>query len=210
MKSGPVFQNYELLIDRAEAAFQNAAEEHGSCIRCKIHCSDCCHAVFGLFLVEAVYIREHFGRIDEEQKKQVLQRADQADRDLAVLQEHLKNFENDPQMQVYTLARERIRCPLLDERDECILYHRRPITCRVYGIPAKIQGKARVCGKSGFEKGKSYPVFDLDGLYGDLFLLSKELLEGEGIDNPDKASLLISMSKVIQTPPEDLIKEDFK
>jgi hypothetical protein len=112
-------------------------------------------------------------------------------------------------MHTYTLARERIRCPLLDDQDECILYHRRPITCRVYGIPTKIQGKVRVCGKAGFKEGETYPVFDLDGAYQDLFVLSKELLDEAGIDNADKASLLISMSKAIRTPLDDLIKEDF-
>jgi len=209
MKLVPYFSNYELLVDKAESAFQRMEKEHNACIGCQLHCSDCCNAVFGLFLIEALYIREHFDQIDEEHKRQAFLRGEAADRDLEKLQTTLKTFENDPHMQTYTLARERIRCPLLDDQDECILYHRRPITCRVYGIPTKIQGKVRVCGQGGFKEGETYPVFDLDGAYQDLFVLSKELLDEAGIDNADKASLLISMSKAIRTPLDDLIKEDF-
>ena len=197
MKLAPFFRNYELLVDKAESAFNSIEKEHGPSIRCELHCSDCCHAVFGLFLVEAAYIREHFDQVSQKQKLQALLIGETADRDLEKLQDKLKTFENDPHMQTYTLSRERIRCPLLDDKNECILYHRRPITCRVYGIPTKIQGKARVCGIAGFREGKSYPVFDLDGIYRDLFVLSKEILDEAGIDNADKASLLISMSKAI-------------
>ena len=210
MKIEPFFHNYELLVDKAESAFLRMEKEQGSCIQCRLHCSDCCHAVFGLFLIEAVYMREHFEHMDEGQKARILARAEEADRELERIQKRLKAFEDDPQMQIYTLARERIRCPLLDDKDECILYQRRPITCRVYGIPTRIRGKAHVCGKAGFNPGETYPVFDLDAAYRDLFLLSKGLLDEAGINSEDKASLLISMSKAIRTPLDDLIREDFK
>ena len=113
-------------------------------------------------------------------------------------------------MQAYTMARERIRCPLLDDHEECFIYHRRPITCRVYGIPIKMHGKTRACAKSDFKGGETYPVFDLDSVYRDLFILSRDLLHEAGVENEDKASLLISMSKALQTPLEDLIKKEFK
>ncbi|MDB9822835.1 YkgJ family cysteine cluster protein [Deltaproteobacteria bacterium] len=210
MKLSQFFHNYELLVDKAETSFQRMEKEHGSCIRCELHCSDCCNAVFGLFLVEAAYIREQFDHIGDEQKRQVILRAEIADRDIESLQKKLNTFEDDPRMQAYTMARERIRCPLLDDHEECVLYHRRPITCRVYGIPTKIHEKTRACGKSEFKGSDGYPVFDLDSIYRDLFILSKDLLDTAGVDSEDKASLLISMSKVFQTPLEDLIKKDFK
>ena len=210
MKLAPFFHNYELLVDRAELFFQKMEREHGQLVKCELHCSDCCNAVFGLFIIEAAYIREHFDHIGEEQKRLALKRTEAADSDLESLQKKIKTFENDPRMQAYTMARERIRCPLLDDRDECILYYRRPITCRVYGIPTKIHGKSRACGKSGFKEGESYPIFDFDGIYRDMFLLSKDMLNEAGADNDDKATLLVSISKAIQTPLNDLIEGDFK
>lgn len=211
MKLGPFFSNYELLVDKSEAAFNNVKEKHGDCVKCEIHCSDCCNAVFGLFLIEALYIREHFEQINENQKQEIIERAREADKAIENLQKKLKTFEEDPRMQAYTLARERIRCPMLDDNDECVLYQRRPITCRVYGIPTKIHGKTRSCGKAGFINGETYPILDLDALYSDLYILSKDILEEAKVESKDedKASLLISMSKVVQTPIDDLINKDF-
>ena len=211
MKLGSFFHNYELLVDKAETAFHNVVDKHGECVKCELHCSDCCNAVFGVFLVEALYIREHFDQIKEDQKQDIIERAKKVDQAIEDLQKKLKTFENDPRMQAYTLARERIRCPMLDDKDECVLYLRRPITCRVYGIPTKINGKTRACGKADFKNGETYPILDLDSVYRDLYILSRDILEEAKVKSKDedKASLLISMSKVVQTSGDDLINKDF-
>jgi len=207
MKTKQLFRDYEYLVDEAEEAFHRVAEEHGDLIRCRLHCSDCCHAVFGLFLIEAAYLREHVEQLERHAMDALLARCEKADRDMEKLQKMLEAFEDDPRMQHYTLAKERVRCPLLDDEDECVLYHRRPITCRLYGIPTRIQGKARVCGETGFKDGEKYPVFDLDGMYQKLYVLSQELLEKAGQKDTEKASLLVSVSKAIRTPVDDLIQE---
>lgn len=205
-KTNDLFQTYELLVDKAEAAFQEMQKEHGACIKCEPHCSDCCQAVFGLFLIEAGYLKEHFDKLTDEEKKAALVRCEQAEKSLERLQNMLRAHEDDPQMQAYIMSRERIPCPLLNEEQECVLYMHRPITCRVYGIPTKVQGKARVCWKSEFKKDERYPVFDLDGAYRELYFLSTELLKGAGEDT-EKASLLISASKAITTPLKDLLRQ---
>jgi len=206
-KPNELFQSYELLADKAEAAFQEMQKEHSSCIKCEPHCADCCHAVFGLFLIEAGYLREQFEKLTDEEKRAALLRCEEAERSLGRLQNMLQAHEGDPQMQAYIMSRERIPCPLLSAKQECILYSHRPITCRVYGIPTKVQGKARVCWKAEFKKDERYPVFDLDGVYRDLFFLSTELLKSAGKDDPEMASLLISVSKAITTPLEDLLRQ---
>ena len=206
-KRNDLFKSYELLVDKAEAAFQEMGKAHGACMKCEPRCSDCCHAIFGLFLIEAGYLREHFDRLAEEEKRAALSRCERAEKSLERLQNMLQAHEGDPQMQAYIMSRERIPCPLLNERQECTLYSRRPITCRVYGIPTRIQGKARVCWKAEFKKDERYPVFDLDGVYRDLYFLSTELLKTVGGNDPEKASLLISVSKAITTPLEELLHQ---
>jgi len=205
-KTNDLFQSYEGVADRAETAFQEMQKAHGACIKCEPHCSDCCHAVFGLFLIEAGYLKEHFDKLTEEEKRAALSRCEQAEKSLERLQNMLREHEGDPQMQAYIMSRERIPCPLLNEEQECILYMHRPITCRVYGIPTKVQGKARVCWKADFKKDERYPVFDLDGVYRELYFLSTELLKGAGEDT-GKASLLISVSKAITTSLNDLLRQ---
>ena len=210
MKLAQLFRNYELLVDKADAAFQRMEREQESCIKCERHCSDCCHAVFGLFLIEAAYLKQQFDQLGKDEIKGALLRCNETERDLRRLEKMLQAHEEDPNMQAYTMARERVLCPLLDENEDCILYIYRPITCRVYGIPTKIQGKARVCGKAEFRAGENYPVFDLDGIYRDLYILSGELLNGLEKGDPHKASLLISVPKAISTPHDDLLHEVFE
>ena len=204
-----LFSSYELLVDKADRTFREMQQEYGECVSCERHCSDCCHAVFGLFIIEAAYLKQNFDQLGKEAIKAALLRCNEADRALKQLEKMLQSYRDDPNMQAYTMARERIRCPLLDDNLDCILHSFRPITCRVYGIPTKIQGKARVCGKSGFKKGVNYPAFDLDGVYRDLYDLSKELLENSGIVDLEEASLLVSVSKTISTPFDILINEIF-
>lgn len=209
MKPARLIQDYEFLADKADAAFLKMQTAHGACIKCEPFCSDCCHAVFGLFLIEAAYLKQHFDQLDGEQVRAALLRCNDAERALRRMEISLQKNSDDPQNQALIMARTRIRCPLLSERQECILYPQRPITCRVYGIPTKIQGKARVCGKAGFKPGESYPAFDLDGIYQELYNLSKELLDGVEIGNSDKASFLVSVPKVLTASFDELIRESF-
>jgi Fe-S-cluster containining protein len=205
MNISQLFQSYELLADHADAAFHRMEKEYGIHIKCERFCADCCHAVFGLFLIEVAYLKKHFDQLDYQAINGALMRCNDTDRALKRLEIKLQANEEDAQMQSYILARERIRCPLLNDKKECVLYPYRPITCRVYGIPTKIHGKARVCGKAGFKKNESYPVFDLDETYRDLFNLSKELLNSAEKGTSENASLLISVSKAISTPLEEVI-----
>jgi Fe-S-cluster containining protein len=205
-KSNDLFGSYEGVADKAEAAFQEMQKTHGACIKCEPHCSDCCHAVFGLFLIEAGYLKDHFDKLNDEEKRAALARCEQAEKSLERLQNMLREHEGDPQMQAYIMSRERVPCPLLNENQECVLYLHRPITCRVYGIPTKVQGKARVCWKADFKKDERYPVFDLDGVHRELYFLSTELLKAAG-EGSEKASLLFSVSKAITTPLKDLLRQ---
>lgn len=209
MKEDSIFRNYELLADRAEEAFRKVADAYPKEVRCKLHCDDCCHAVFGLFLIEAAYIKYHFDALETTVIRDALIRCNDAERAIRRLEVKLQRYEDDPEMQSYVYASERVRCPLLNEDGQCVIYDYRPITCRVYGIPTKINGKTRVCGKSGFKRERSYQGFDLDRAYQELFFLSKEFLAAHGAGDPEKAGLLISVPKILTTPVEVLITETF-
>lgn len=203
-----LFQRYELLVARSDQAFHKMQKDYGAYIKCKLHCSDCCHAIFGLFLIEAAYLQQHFSQLSGKQRRAALLRGKRWDKEYRELGERLKIHAGDPQMASYSLGRERIRCPLLSDDRECVLYVYRPITCHVYGIPLVIQGKAHACGKSGFKSGDYYPTFNLDEVQRELYLLSRELLDRAGRKDLGSASLLVSVSKAIETPFKDLIDED--
>lgn len=202
-----LFRAYEQLTARADAAFEQMGRDYPDAVQCRRHCDDCCHAVFGLFLVEAAYLQTFFAGLPSDVKSETLLRCGQADRDLARLQKNLQTPGKETGDAGDPLASGRIRCPLLNEAQDCVLYLQRPVTCRIYGVPTRIQGKGRVCRFSGFQAGTTYPTFDLDGTYRDLYDLSKELVEMEEGPDPERAGLLISVSKALTTPLKTLIYE---
>jgi len=210
MKLSPIINSYELLADKADQAFLRVEEEYGSCIACKRQCSDCCHAMFGLFIIEAAYLKSHFDQLESETKKAALLRCGETERALKRLEIKLQKHDDDPQAQSLIMAGERVPCPLLSGEQECILYAHRPLTCRVYGIPTMMHGKTRACHRSLFKGGEPYPVFNLDGAYRDLYALSRELLEKAERGDPANADLLISVSRAISTPLDDLLYESFE
>ncbi len=202
-----LFDPYDQLVKEADEAFQRIKKEYPDLVKCKIHCSDCCYAIFGIFLIEALFLKYDFERLDKKEKEKALLRAREADAQLRKVQERLRQFQDDPYMINYVLAKERVRCPLLSEKNECILYPYRPIMCRVYGIPILIRGSVRVCYRSGFEKGKVYTTYNLDKTYRELYSITKEMLNVAGVkEKEERASLMISVSKAITTPFEKLVR----
>ena len=133
-------------------------------VMCHKGCSDCCNAVFDLSFIEACYLACTLQKIDEETRKQVLQRAQKASQQW----QQLFSSGADP-------AVGRIRCPLLSDTGLCACYQARPINCRTYGVPTVINGAGHVCGLSKFDKGKSYPTLDLAPLQQSLYEYSVQL-----------------------------------
>ena len=163
-----IFKEYEKVVEGVDKAFKTVEEAHSDCVKCKPGCSDCCYALFDLSLVEALYINHYFNqRFDGKEKEQLLQKADRADRKIHMIKKEAYQATKKGRQTDEILSRvawERVRCPLLDDDEKCVLYDKRPITCRLYGIPTAIGGKGHTCGESGFEEGKPYPTVNLDRL----------------------------------------------
>lgn len=136
-------------------------------VRCTPGCADCCHAVFDISFIEAAYLAQHLHTHPKLHKSQQ-QRAQTA----AVEFENLVKEGTDP-------SKARIRCPLLGDDDLCLAHEIRPINCRTYGTPTSIDGKAHVCGLSGFDNNKAYPTIDLAPLQQKLSQYSTELVGEE-------------------------------
>jgi len=199
---------YEQLALAAEQAFEKMKGDYPGEVKCERGCVDCCHALFGLFPIEAAYLRERFEReLDPSEKQEVLARAAVAEQELARIRAKLEeDYPDDPDMQAYAMARQRVRCPFLNDQGDCAVYAFRPITCRVYGIPVAVRGAGRACWRAGFEPGRPYPAFNLDQVYRELLELSRSLLEKAGQQDLDRASLMVSVPAALRTPPEDLVR----
>jgi Fe-S-cluster containining protein len=209
-----LFGKYLQEVRKADYLFKTIQEKYPSSVRCRIHCCDCCHAVFGVFPIEAAYINYHFNRLDRKLRRDVLRRAEKAEDEMLKAKDRLKVFEDNPKMKVFGLGKQRVRCPLLQDSEECVLYEKRPIICRIYGVPYSLkQGdkeQAFVCSVSGFQEKVTYPTVKLDKIYQELCQLSKELLTEAGYLNPAaKANLMLPLSRILRMPFEAIVKGDF-
>ncbi len=176
----PFFERYEAIAARVDAAFQRVADAHPDLVVCKPGCADCCHALFDLPLIEALYLNRKFNEaFSETRRGELLEKANQADRKIYKLKkaafQATQDGKND-QAVLEDLARERIRCPLLNEALQCDLYAHRPLACRIDGVPLAVAGAGRTCGLSGFAPGQSYPTINMDAIHDQLMRLSSELV----------------------------------
>lgn len=209
MQYDQLLGQYEELLKTADSAFDQIKSQHQECVKCEVKCADCCHAIFGLFIIEAIHLRHYYEQFSDAEKEEILKRAGEADKQLADLNEKMEALAENPEAQVLLMSKERIRCPLLNDDEQCMLYENRPHTCRVYGIPTISGGQVHACEKSDFKEDVNYPVYNMTGAHKKMYKMSTELMEQAGYKDSEKASLLISVAKVVQTPLEDLINKDF-
>lgn len=175
-----IFLEYEVLTAQVDKLFQDVQAKYPQEVACTKTCSDCCHALFDLSLVEAMAINrafhEKFGFGAERSK--ILERANDADRTLTRLKYHYyKDVQagmSDEEVMAKA-AHEKVRCPLLGDDNLCMLYEHRPLTCRIYGVPTAINGKGHVCGKCRFDKGGKYPTLQLDRIQDRLAAMSHKI-----------------------------------
>ena len=199
----PYFSKYQALVDAAEQVFQSMQKKYPELVTCKIGCSDCCHALFDLTLIEAVYINHQFNEKFEGLDKQtILEKANRIDRYIYRIKrkayQALRNGRQEGEI-LKDLASEKVRCPLLNEKDQCDLYENRPLTCRFYGIPVAIGGEAHICGKTGFKAGEPYPTVKLDAIHKQLQEITAELVRDLNTPHIKLADLLVPLSMALLT-----------
>lgn len=197
----PYFKKYEALVSQANAAFDRVKNAHSECVKCEEKCADCCFALFDLTLIEALYIHHKFHeKYQDAGKADLLEKSNRADRRIYKIKRQaykdMQDGKNEGEI-LAALALERVRCPLLNEKDLCDLYEDRPLTCRFYGIPTSIGGAGHTCGKSGFQPGEKYPTVNLDAVHSRLQQISAELLRDIKSKNIKLADLLVPVSSAV-------------
>ena len=197
----PYFNKYEALVAQADGAFERVKNAYTDCVKCEEKCADCCFALFDLTLIEALYIHHKFNeKYQGSEKAELLEKSNRADRRIYKIKRKaysdLQAGKNEGEI-LAAMAFERVRCPLLNEKELCDLYEYRPITCRFYGVPTAIGGAGHTCGKSGFKQGEKYPTVNLDAVHSQLQQISAELLRDIQSKNIKLADLLVPLSSAV-------------
>ena len=175
-----IFTKYEGLVKQVDRIFTDVRENYPDCVTCELACADCCHALFDLSLVEALYVNRKFiAHVLDQRKAEILEDANRIDRKIYKLKRSafkaVESGEKTEEQVLFEMAAKRIRCPLLNKENQCDLYDYRPITCRLYGIPTSISGRGHTCGLSGFKEGEAYPTANLDVIHSKLQELSQDI-----------------------------------
>ena len=195
------FEKYEALVAQADGVFDRVKDAYSDCVKCEEKCADCCFALFDLTLIEALYIHHKFNeKYQGTEKTELLEKSNRADRRIYKIKRKaysdLQAGKNEGEI-LAAMALERVRCPLLNEKELCDLYEYRPITCRFYGVPTAIGGAGHTCGKSGFKQGEKYPTVNLDAVHSQLQQISAELLRDIQSKNIKLADLLVPLSSAV-------------
>jgi Fe-S-cluster containining protein len=138
------------LVQIVDAAFAEAARRSGEWLVCRPGCTQCCHGVFEITLLDAVRLQQGLAELqhsDPERAVRVHQRAQ------AAVERLSPEFPGDPATGLLNDDDEAFEnfandepCPALDpETGKCDLYAARPITCRVFGPPLRSEGGLGVC-----------------------------------------------------------------
>jgi Fe-S-cluster containining protein len=203
MDFAELFTKYQKLVAMADAAFQRVNTEYPEEVKCTRRCADCCHALFDLSLIEALYINTVFNeRFQGSEKAAILEKANAIDRKIYKMKRKaFKEFKTGKKEEhiLADMAIQRARCPLLGDDDLCILYDARPITCRFYGIPTAIGGTGHTCGLSGFKAGDKYPTVNLDIIHQRLYEISSELVALLKARHVALVDMLIPLSMALLT-----------
>ncbi len=203
-KLEPYFEKYEMIVNQVETLVNKIKQDFPNLVTCKSKCSDCCHALFDLTFIEALYLNKHFNKIiTRERKNSILEVSNTVDRETHKLkrtaQNSIETGGKSPEQVLYEMATFKIKCPLLNSDNLCELYEFRPITCRAYGIPTSFTGKGHTCGLSGFETGKLYPTINLDIVHKKLRLLSDDLVKCLDSRYIELGKILMPISMVLLT-----------
>lgn len=203
-----IFQEYDQLSAQADQLFGRVKTQYPREVTCKSGCSECCHAAFDLSLVEAMALNRAFNKAFDFgiRRSAVLQAASEVDRQLTRLKRHYfkqaQQGMTDEDIFVEA-AKERVRCPLLGLDNTCLLYEHRPITCRLYGVPTVIHGKAHVCGLCHFKKGESYPTVALDRIQDRLADMSRRIGAAVGSRFRELHRVYVPVSMALTTKYDD-------
>ena len=197
------FLKYNSLAVKVEEAFNKITESFPDLVLCKPGCTDCCYAIFDLTLVEAMHLRHQFDMaFTGEARHAIIEKANKADRQVYKLKKEAYKAAKegkDEQEIVTEMAKERIRCPLLNHDDLCSIYPHRPLACRIYGVPLAIGGTGRTCGLSGFKKGSSYTTVNMDIIHDQLLAISAEITKSIRTKYTGLSEMLVPVSMALLT-----------
>jgi Fe-S-cluster containining protein len=119
--------------------FNKIREKYSTQMQCGKGCTACCHGLFDISLADAVEVARGFSELPLEVQGEVHSRASHLHASVrataADLPEPTLVNEDDPRIDRIVDAVGNPPCPFLGKAGECLIYERRPLSCRLEGVP---------------------------------------------------------------------------
>jgi Fe-S-cluster containining protein len=141
------------LVQIMDRALTDAAQRAGAWLACKPGCTECCHGAFAINGIDRARLEAGMERLRaaDPQKADAVER-----RARAWIEEFAPSFPGDPATGILGVSEEDqarfeefandAPCPALNpETGLCDVYEWRPMTCRVFGPPTRVEGGALGC-----------------------------------------------------------------
>lgn len=136
-----ILDTYGTLLATVDEWFARSIALDGRNIACAGGCSECCRGLFDVTLLDALYLLRGFDRLEPRLRQAALARAggERLASLLAVWPEleppYMLNVRPEEDWDALMPDDDETPCPLLGEDGLCLVYHYRPMTCRLHGIP---------------------------------------------------------------------------
>src|SRR5262245_59794433 len=119
--------------------FNKVREKYSAQMQCGKGCTACCHGLFEISLADAAEVAKGFGELPSQVQQEVHSRASDLQariRSIAAdLPEPTLIGEDDPRIDRIVDSFDNPPCPFLGNAGECLIYERRPLSCRLEGVP---------------------------------------------------------------------------
>jgi Fe-S-cluster containining protein len=141
------------LIQIMDASWADAARRAGAHLACRLGCTQCCH---GAFAINALDVERLIGGMEALRAAQPEKATHVEQRARAWIAVRSAEFPGDAgsgvlgaseaDREAFEEFANEAACPALDpETGQCDVYAWRPMTCRVFGPPVRVEGDALGC-----------------------------------------------------------------
>ena len=125
------FENLLQIASAWEAEFGRNQRLHGTKIKCRRGCTDCCHHLFQITELEAAFIAQAVKGMPDEKRQPMQERAQKY---IEGREKLLSERQVPDAWGSLPPPGLRLACPALEE-GACQIYEHRPVICRKYGMP---------------------------------------------------------------------------
>ena len=126
--------NYQKILDRADAHFASVMQTQPQNLRCGAGCSLCCYGLFEIGSGDVPLIAEGLERLHPSRRRKIIRKA----LEIVESSAHPNLRECSPEEKEAFFDRTQATpCPNLDDAGMCMMYESRPLVCRTFGLPLR-------------------------------------------------------------------------